>query len=228
VTQSGKDCCIEVGTHCNVTAYRNTVSWQCGRGWWPRNISKVGYAVTLRTCSLRSPYLSVASKGWYGYGLRRSGRATWYVTTVRSSRLPYIHNASGSRNTLGTPWCNASRIPLCHEARDESSDRNSVLSVTCNVTALRYAVTLHVSTHFFAGDCAVSCDTWLPWLRGKCCLYLQGSWIPTLVLWLWNSILLPIVGAFQPKQDNLCQMTLIGDALYKWVLRNVFRDYKHL
>ena len=31
---------------CNITAYRNTVSWQCGRGSWPRNVSKVGYAVT--------------------------------------------------------------------------------------------------------------------------------------------------------------------------------------
>jgi hypothetical protein len=32
----------------NVTAYRKTVSWQCGRNSWPRNVSKVGYAVTLR------------------------------------------------------------------------------------------------------------------------------------------------------------------------------------
>jgi len=27
---------------CNITAYRNTVSWQCGRDSWPRNVSKVG------------------------------------------------------------------------------------------------------------------------------------------------------------------------------------------
>ena len=33
---------------CNVTAYRNTVSWQCGRESWPRNVSKVGYEVMLR------------------------------------------------------------------------------------------------------------------------------------------------------------------------------------
>jgi hypothetical protein len=72
---------------CNVTAYCNTVPWQCGRDWWPRNVSKVGYAVKLRPCSVRCRYLAVASKGWHGYGLSRSGRATWHVTTVRSSRL---------------------------------------------------------------------------------------------------------------------------------------------
>jgi hypothetical protein len=37
---------------CNVTTYRNTVSWQCVRDSWPRNISKVGYAVTLRAVSI--------------------------------------------------------------------------------------------------------------------------------------------------------------------------------
>jgi hypothetical protein len=31
----------------NVTAYRNTLTWQCGRDSWPRNVSKVGYAVML-------------------------------------------------------------------------------------------------------------------------------------------------------------------------------------
>jgi hypothetical protein len=111
---------------CNVTAYRNTVSWQCRRDSWPRNVSKVGYAVTLRARSMRCRYLAVASKGWYGYGLSRSGRTTWHVTTVSSSSLLYIHDASGSRNKLGTPWCNARRILLRHEARDESSDRNSI------------------------------------------------------------------------------------------------------
>jgi hypothetical protein len=111
---------------CNVTAYRNTESWQCGRDSWPRNVSKVGYAVTLRACLVRCLYLAVASKGWYGYGLSRSGRATWHFTTVRSSRLLCIHDASGSSKKLETPWCNARRILLRHEARDESSDRNSV------------------------------------------------------------------------------------------------------
>jgi len=61
---------------CNVTAYRNTVSWQCGRDSWPRNVSEVSYAVTLRACSVCCRYLAVASKGWYGYGRSRCGRAT--------------------------------------------------------------------------------------------------------------------------------------------------------
>jgi hypothetical protein len=55
-----------------------------------------------------------------------SGYATLHVTTIRSSHLLYIHDASGSRNKLGTPWYNAQRILLYHEAQDESSDRNSV------------------------------------------------------------------------------------------------------
>jgi hypothetical protein len=33
---------VKVGSHCNVTAYRNAVSWQCGRDSWPRNVSKFG------------------------------------------------------------------------------------------------------------------------------------------------------------------------------------------
>jgi hypothetical protein len=39
---------VNVRTHCTVTAYRNTVSCQCGRDSWPRNVPKVGYAVKLR------------------------------------------------------------------------------------------------------------------------------------------------------------------------------------
>ena len=62
---------------CNVTAYRNIVYWQCGRDSCPRNVSKVGYAVTLRACSVCCRYVAVASKGWYGYGRSRCGRATW-------------------------------------------------------------------------------------------------------------------------------------------------------
>jgi hypothetical protein len=63
-----------------------------------------GYAVTLRECSLLCRYLAVATKGWYVYDLSRSGRATWHVITIRFSCLPYIHDSSGSRNKLGTPW----------------------------------------------------------------------------------------------------------------------------
>ena len=65
---------LKVGTHCNVTAYRNAVSWQCKRDSWPRNVSKVGDAETLRACSVCCGYLAVTSKGWYGYGLSRSER----------------------------------------------------------------------------------------------------------------------------------------------------------
>jgi hypothetical protein len=108
---------LKVGTYCNITAYRNTVLW---------HVSKVGYVVMLRACSVRHRYLAVASKGWYGYGMR-SGRATWHVTTFRPSHLLYNHDASGSHNKLGTPWCNARRIPLHHEAQYISSDHNSVL-----------------------------------------------------------------------------------------------------
>jgi hypothetical protein len=45
---------------CNVTAYRNTVSWRCGRNSGPRKVSKVGYAVPLRACSVCCRYLVVA------------------------------------------------------------------------------------------------------------------------------------------------------------------------
>jgi hypothetical protein len=104
----------------------NTVLWQCGQDSWPCHVLKVGYAVTLWACSVRCRYLAIASKGWYGYCLSRSGRALWHITTVHSSRLLYIHDASGSHNKLGTPCCNTRRILLRHEARDESSDRNSM------------------------------------------------------------------------------------------------------
>jgi hypothetical protein len=66
---------------CNVTAYRNTVSWQCGWDSWPRNVSKVGYAVTLRAFSVCCRYLAVVSKEWYGYGRSRCGRASCCTST---------------------------------------------------------------------------------------------------------------------------------------------------
>jgi hypothetical protein len=41
--------CVKVWVHtCNLTAYRNTVSWQCGRDSWPRNLWRDGFAVRLR------------------------------------------------------------------------------------------------------------------------------------------------------------------------------------
>ena len=91
---------------CNITAYRNTVSWQCGRGSWPRNVSKVGYAVTsvfgrpikgmmllrpeqvwtcnltlhVRTCSGRNRIIPLMRRAKY-----RRYRVTnfWYVTRSR-------------------------------------------------------------------------------------------------------------------------------------------------
>jgi hypothetical protein len=90
---------------------------------------------------VRCRYLAVASKGWYGYGLNRSGRTTWHVTTVRSSHLLYIHDVSGTRNKLGTPGCNACRILLRRKARDEISDRNSI-SCQLLATLRRYGYTL--------------------------------------------------------------------------------------
>jgi hypothetical protein len=47
---------FKVCTHCNVTVYRNTLPLQCGRDSWPRNVSKVGYAVMLQACSVRCQY----------------------------------------------------------------------------------------------------------------------------------------------------------------------------
>jgi hypothetical protein len=73
---------------CNVTAYRNTVSWQCGRDSWPRNVSKVAYAVTLRACSVCCRYLAISSKGWYGYGGSSCGRETWRCTSTPAPAVP--------------------------------------------------------------------------------------------------------------------------------------------
>ena len=94
---------------CNVTAYRNTVSWQCGRDSWQRNVSKVGYAVTLWACSVCCRYLAIASKGWYGYGRSRCGRATWRwhackggYTLVTLPRIvtPYRDSVDGTRDRI--------------------------------------------------------------------------------------------------------------------------------
>jgi len=87
---------------CNITVYRNTVSWQCGRDSWPRKVSKVGYAVKLRACSVCCRYLAVASNGWYGYGQSRCGRPTWRCT---STPAPAV--------TLSSVWCDG-QIPTAH------------------------------------------------------------------------------------------------------------------
>jgi hypothetical protein len=87
---------------CNVTAYRNTVSWQCGRVSCPRNILKVGYAVTLRAFSVCCRYLVVASKGWYGYNRSMCGRATSRCT---STHAPAV--------TFSSLWCDG-QVPTAH------------------------------------------------------------------------------------------------------------------
>jgi len=88
-----------------VTSYREN-----GRDSLPRNVSKVGYALTLRACSVRCRYLAVASKGWYGYGLSRYGRATWHVTTADLSSFSLKRNVYkctkpllAAKTSLGLP-----------------------------------------------------------------------------------------------------------------------------
>jgi len=92
---------------CNVTAYRNNVSWQCGRNSWPRNVSKVGYAVTLRACSLCCRYLAVASKGWCGYCQSRCGRATSRCTSTPALAV-----------TVSSLWCDE-QIPTAHRTNPQ-------------------------------------------------------------------------------------------------------------
>jgi hypothetical protein len=92
--------------------------------------------------------LSVFGHGIKGM-IRLQPEQVWTCNVTRNHRplprLLYIHDASGSRNKLGTPRCNARRILLRHEARDESSDRNSV---SCqSLATLRRAVTLQARTH---------------------------------------------------------------------------------
>jgi hypothetical protein len=93
--------CLRVGHTCNVTAYRNTVLWQCGRDSWPRNTSKVGYAVKLRACSVC--YSAVASKGLYGYALSGCGRATRRCTSTPAQTV-----------TVSSLWCDG-QIPTAHQ-----------------------------------------------------------------------------------------------------------------
>jgi hypothetical protein len=87
---------------CNVTAYRNTISWQCGRDLCSRNVSKVGYAVTLRACSVCCRYLAVASKEWYGYGRSMCRRATSYAVTLQVCNHPNKAKIRSSYRNLDT------------------------------------------------------------------------------------------------------------------------------
>jgi hypothetical protein len=55
---------FKVGTYCNVTAYRNAVSWQCGRDSWPRNISKRSDTRGLLWGCFRVRHASIRSTYW--------------------------------------------------------------------------------------------------------------------------------------------------------------------
>jgi hypothetical protein len=120
-----------------------TVWWDS----WPCNVSNIVYAVMLWACLVHCRYLAVTSKGWHGYSLSMSERATWHVTTVGSSCLLYIHDASGSSNKLGTPWCNARRIMFCHR----HGMKVQILTPHSFSHLQRYGVTVHgalqVCTH---------------------------------------------------------------------------------
>jgi len=104
----------------NVTAYRNTVSWQCGPDSWPRNLSKVGYAVTLLACSVRCLYMAVASKGmddrvtaWAGLDVQVQLVTPYRVShlqhyDVTSVDLPLAARHSTARHG-GGPWARHGR-----------------------------------------------------------------------------------------------------------------------
>ena len=96
---------------CNVTAYRNTVSWQCGRDSCPRNVSKVCYAITLRACSVCCRYLAVAWKGWYGYGRSGCGRAALHVSADVFAHHQELLTAvsTHSRHQPAATWVNTTR-----------------------------------------------------------------------------------------------------------------------
>jgi hypothetical protein len=175
-----------MGTHCNVTAYRNTVSWQCGRDSWPRNVSKVGYAVMLRACSVRCRYLAFASNGRYDYGLSRSGRATWHVTTVRSSRHLYIHDTS----------CSVSLPPLHHFLLNLlflSSLSSPAEFIISEVMGVFQNISIGFVSHFVR-SCVTLCSKWLSmrscskrrkWKQTSRHCGVSGVWCRT-VTWLMD------------------------------------------
>ena len=84
---------------CNVTAYRNTVSWQCGRDSWPRNVSKVGYAVTLRACWVCCRY-------WPSHQRDDTVMAGAGVDVQRYVVIPLFRKKKLNKNkdVLGTSW----------------------------------------------------------------------------------------------------------------------------
>jgi hypothetical protein len=92
----------------------------------------------LQACLVRCWYLAVTSKGLYGYGLSRSRRATWHVTTIRSSRLLVPV-------TNWEPHC-VTLAGYCYAMR-HGMKVQIVTQYRVNVMALWYMVTIQVCTH---------------------------------------------------------------------------------
>jgi hypothetical protein len=127
-------------------------------------------------------------KGMIRLGLSMSGRTTWHVTTVRSSRLRYVHDASGSRNKLETHG--ATLAGYCYAMRHEMEVQIvTPYRASHIVTALRYAVTFQECTHLKErtpdihrlgewGTDDLVCSLW----RRKNCRSLSGRRI-TMRLW---------------------------------------------
>jgi hypothetical protein len=111
---------------CNVTAYRNTLSWQCVQDSWPRNVSKVGYVVALRACSVCCRYLAVASNGM----IRLRPEQVWTCNVTL-----HVQTCSG---------CNRI-IPLMRRPNTDSTPNNHVTLPRYSLL-IRYAVTNPVHT----------------------------------------------------------------------------------
>jgi len=118
----------------------NTVSWQCERDSCPRNVSKVGYAVTLRAFfSVCCRYLAVASKGWYGYGLSRCGRATWLQVCTHPKIAAFwrVTPCRWARSSIGRLGVIRQKNRTCSSSSDRTSHvRSSACLIhlqTCSV-----------------------------------------------------------------------------------------------
>ena len=82
-------------TCCYVTAQRSRTPWQRGRDTWSRDVSKVGYGLALRDCSVRC-WLTGSR---IGVTLRLRHEPVWTCTVWRTLLcvpLPPIHAKSGA------------------------------------------------------------------------------------------------------------------------------------
>jgi hypothetical protein len=123
-----------------VTPYRNSVDGTRDHV----NVSKAGYAVTLRACSVRCQYLAVA---WYGYGL--SGLVVQSDTSPPSAPLAFFTFVMLLAHVTNWKPHGVTLAGYCYAMRQGMK----VQIVTpyrfshLNVTALRYVVTVQVCTH---------------------------------------------------------------------------------